>query len=314
MTSNNITTPAATELAEIDPAASVLPAATPTADATATLLQHAQTMQAAHQLATALCSSELVPAMYRGKPDNGAAAILYGAELGLSPIQAMQQIFVVHGAPAIYARTMVALVKSKGYLVQTVESSDASVTVAGRDPRTGVEEVSTWTFERAQKAGYTKNSKYGTDPQGMLYAKAATEVCRKLAPEVLLGIAYSREELELEEPSVPVRRRGGSGVAGLKATLAVDPEAQPEAPAQPAQEPQPVPEAAAEPSITAAQLKKLHTLLTKWDLTDRHAALAWLSQQVDRPLGSSKDLTKVEAAELIGFIEAEQASDAEASR
>ena len=46
-------------------------------------------MNAAHQLAAAMCASELVPAVYRGKPDNGAAAILYGAELGAPELQRM---------------------------------------------------------------------------------------------------------------------------------------------------------------------------------------------------------------------------------
>lgn len=292
----------ATDVATIDhqTGVAVLPASTPTPAATAVLMQHAQTMQAAHQIAVAMCASELVPKIYRGNPDNGAAAILYGSELGLNPIQSLQQIFVVNGTPAIYARTMVALVKSKGYLIRTVESTAGSVTVAGQDPRTGVEEVSTWTFERAKQAGYTSNKKYESDPQAMLYAKAATEVCRKLAPEVLLGIAYSREEMELEPAAEarPVRRPASTvGVAGLKDRLGVGA-------ARTVDQPDPAPAA-----ITAAQLKKMHTLLTKWGLTERDAALSWLSEQVARPLESSKDLTRDEANRLLDFIETEQAND-----
>lgn len=307
-----------TELANFDdqPTTTVVPATgAPAPDAVAMLMQHAQAMQTAHQLAVALCSTSMVPSVYRGKPEEGAAAILYGAELGLNPVQSLQQIFNVQGKPAIYARTMVALVKAKGYLIQTVESSDTSVTVVGKDPQTGVEEVSTWTYDRAQMAGYTKNAKYDSDPQAMLYAKAATEVCRKLAPEVLLGIAYSREELDMEPrvDPVPQRRRPvGSGVEGLRAAISV-PAVEPEPEPAPATA-EPEPAQPAEASITAAQLKKLHTLLGKWDLTDREQALAWLSQQVDRPLVSSKDIAKSEAVSLIDFIEAEQARDAEANQ
>lgn len=169
------------------------------------LTRQAEAMGAAHKLATVLCNTAMVPQTFRGKPDDGAAAILYGAELGLKPQQALQQVFVVHGQPAIYARTMVALLKAKGYRFQTVETSDEKVTVRGTSPAGEVEE-STWTIERAKKAGYTSNKKYQTDPQAMLYAKASSEVSRKLAPDVLLGIKYTAEDLELEPVKMTATR------------------------------------------------------------------------------------------------------------
>ncbi|MGV0438889.1 hypothetical protein ACUY2L_06920 [Corynebacterium mastitidis] len=167
----------------------------------ALLVRQAEAMEAAHKLATALCNTAMVPQVFRGKPDDAAAAILYGAELGLKPQQALQQVFVVHGQPAIYARTMAGLLKAKGYVFETVESTDESVTVTGTSPR-GETETSTWSIDRAKKAGYTSNKKYASDPQAMLYAKALSEVCRKLAPDVLLGIRYTAEDLELEQRPV----------------------------------------------------------------------------------------------------------------
>lgn len=62
----------------------ILPAQRPAqADAIGQLMAHAQAMTTAKQLADALCDTDLVPAIYKGKPGNGAAAILYGAEIGL---------------------------------------------------------------------------------------------------------------------------------------------------------------------------------------------------------------------------------------
>ena len=116
-------------------------------------------------------------------------------------------MFVVHGQPAIYARTMVGLLKAKGYTFETVDTSDNAVTVRGTSPRGEVEE-STWTIDRAKKAGYTGNKKYQSDPQAMLYAKAASEVCRKLAPDVLLGIATPPKTWNWN-PSLSRRLRGG---------------------------------------------------------------------------------------------------------
>lgn len=170
------------------------------------LMRQAEAMSAAHKLATVLCNTQMVPQTFRGKPDDGAAAILYGAELGLKPQQALQQVFVVHGQPAIYARTMVGLLKGQGYKFETVESTDESVTVRGTAP-SGEQETSTWTIDRAKKAGYTSNKKYQTDPQAMLYAKAASEVSRRLAPDVLLGIKYAAEDLELEPVKMNATRQ-----------------------------------------------------------------------------------------------------------
>ena len=180
------------------------------------LTRQAEAMGAAHKLATVLANTQMVPQIYRGKPDDAAAAILYGAEVGLKPQQALQQVFVVHGQPAIYARTMVALLKAKGYRFETIESTDEAVTVRATSPRGEVEEA-TWTIERAKKAAYTSNKKYSTDPQAMLYSKAASEVSRKIAPDVLLGIRYSAEDLELEQPvratATRADRRGGARAA-----------------------------------------------------------------------------------------------------
>jgi len=183
------------------------------------LVKQAKAMDAAHQLATALCNTSMVPTTFRGKPDDGAAAILYGAELGLKPQQALQQVFVIHGQPAIYARTMAGLLKAKGYRFQTVEDTPQAVTVHGVSPR-GEEETSTWTIERAKTAGYTGNKKYQSDPQAMLYAKALSEVCRKLAPDVLLGIKYTAEDLQLEPIKMTATRTDTRGVDRVREALA----------------------------------------------------------------------------------------------
>jgi hypothetical protein len=203
---------------------SVLPPGRPaTSTAVATLQQHAVAMQSAYELAEKLVLTEMVPTRFRRQADDATAAILYGAELGLNPIQALQNVFAVNGSPAIYARTMGALLKAKGYKFRTVEKTNEAVEIhgwePGRNPDTDIpDEESRWTIEDAAQAGYTSNKKYETDPRAMLYAKSLSEVCRHLAPHVLLGIAYSVEELEVDQsPTGAVKRPGGSGVGGMRA-------------------------------------------------------------------------------------------------
>lgn len=184
--------------------------------ALAVLRDESQAMDMAYQYASAVCRTRVCPARFFQKPEDGAAAILYGIEIGLSPSAALQKVVVIHGMPSLEARTMVALLKPRGYKVKTLEQTDESVTVQGTD-LDGETHTSTWTIERAIKAGYVPtidertgkyktnsndkligNEKYLTDPQAMLKAKAQAEVCRDMAPDVLLGITYSTEDLESE--------------------------------------------------------------------------------------------------------------------
>lgn len=201
--------------------------------AIAMLQEHNDLMEMAYSLAVKMCATQFVPQRFRGreKAADATAAMLYGMELGLNPIQSLQRVIPIHGQPTLEARTMVALLQARGYKVKTRDQSDEAVTVWGRD-LDGEEYETTWTIERAKKARYvpipaspdslcrpevdddwvtvkktwdgkTKttvvgNMKYITDPQAMLKAKAQAEVCREIAPEVLLGIGYAREDMESE--------------------------------------------------------------------------------------------------------------------
>jgi hypothetical protein len=166
---------------------------------------------AAHQLATSLSRTSFVPRAFQGNAADATAAIMLGDELGLSPIAALRSIYIISGTPALYARTMVALAMSHGHEIWTEESSDRQVTVCGR--RRGQEHVerSTWTIDRARKAGYTNNKKYETDPQAMLYSKAAARSPAR-SPPTCCRACRSRSKTwswnRRTSPGVPLRRAG----------------------------------------------------------------------------------------------------------
>lgn len=128
----------------------------------------------------------------------GMAAAVFGAGLGMGVAKSLQNVFTVHGQPAIYARTATAVVMSLGHEVWEEETSATSVTVCAR--RKGEKRIrrSTWTIDKAAKAGFTSNNKYKSQPEEMLYAKAAMTVCRRAFPDVMEGMPYSVEERELD--------------------------------------------------------------------------------------------------------------------
>jgi hypothetical protein len=281
------------------------------------LVAWASSLKAAHAIGSALCQTAFVPAHFKGKADDAAAAILFGDEIGLSPTQALRSVYVISGTPALYARTMVALVLHHGHEVWTVDKTDAKVTVAGRRRGSShvVEEV--WTTARAAKAGYTNNKKYTSDPQAMLYARAAADICRQIAPDALAGLAYTVEELEVAEPTPAVTvRRSEPKTTAQRAPVAepdltpepvVEPEPEPVAPARDA----PVPSAPAAGLLTQAQSRMLHASLREHDLTDREMALDYCATVIGRTIASTSELTKAEASAVIDSLKpAEDAEDA----
>lgn len=198
------------------------------------LIAWADGLSAAHRIGTALCGTSFVPASFRGRPEEAAAAILYGDEIGLTPTQALQSVHVISGRPGLYARVMVALVMSKGHEVWTDAETPAAVTVCGRRKGSAHVERVTWTTDRARKAGYTSNKKYETAPEAMLYARAASDVCRRIAPDALAGLAYSVEELELDEAQTVTVTRQAAPAATKAQRRKVEPVPAPEPDIEPA--------------------------------------------------------------------------------
>lgn len=293
-----------TELVTYNPEATrPLPAIQMTDPTGGRLIAWAEGLAAAHRIGSALCQTAFVPASFRGKPEEAAAAILFGDEIGLTPTQSLQSVHVISGRPGLYARTMVALALAKGHEVWTVEKSDAKVTVAGRRKGTNHVHEETWTTARAQKAGYTNNKKYSTDPQAMLYARAAADVVRQIAPDALAGLDYAVEELELSETPATTtitRTAAPATKAQRKQTApAVEPA---EPPLEP--EPAPVPETRSE-----AQMRKLWAMAKDVGM-DEAGFRAWITDCLGREVGSTKTLTRDEAAGLIDALEQSQRESA----
>ena len=268
-------------------------------------MEWAQELAAAHQLGTALCGTEFVPSSFRGKPEAAAAAILAGKSLGLDPMNALANIFVVSGRPSMYARTMAALVLQAGHTIRRVQATDQSVIYEGGGDTTFTRVE--WTIARAQKAGYTSNKKYQSDPIAMLTAKCQAEICRVIAPDVLTGIAAtSVEEVELDDLG-ETDTGAATEAPKAKRTITRKQQPAPELPAAvhdaPAPEDEPAPEDtpddASEPGITTPQLTKLNIILQEQGLTDRDDKLNYLSTYLGRSIESSKDVTKSEAHRLI---------------
>lgn len=189
-------------------------------ETTMSLLEWSQELDAAGRIAGVLCSTEFVPKGLRGNVEATAAAILTGRELGLSPMNSLANIFVVQGRPAMYARSMVALVLSHGHEIERTAATEQSVTVRARRKGSQNWQTFEWTMARAQKAGYTSNALYSKDPIAMLTAKAQTEACRTMFADVLSGMAAtSVEEIELNDAPAVEPTQSGAAPSPVKRTV-----------------------------------------------------------------------------------------------
>ncbi len=195
----------------------------------ASLVAWAQEADAAYRIAQRLVRTPFCPQSLQD-PAAAAAAILAGQEVHLSPMAALRSIDIISGTPAMRAVAMRALVQSAGHEVWVDDrNDDKRAVVYGQRKNSERVQKSTWTIDRAAKLGLTSKANWKNQPGAMLVARATSEVCRLVASDVLLGLAYSAEELEAGDEDTPTetpkraRRKPQPAVETVEPTLEPEP-------------------------------------------------------------------------------------------
>ena len=135
------------------------------------------------EMAEFLSNTEIIPKEYRKKPGNIYVAAEMGTAHGWGPIQAMQNIAVVHGTPQLYAEAMRALVIMAGHKFQVHERTATScrVTIERSDGLSSA--AVTYTIQEATQAGdVAKNPNYKTRPQRMLFGLSLLPISEHTSP------------------------------------------------------------------------------------------------------------------------------------
>lgn len=150
----------------------------------------------AMEYAKLISESDLAPKDYRGKPGNVLIAIQFGMEVGLKPMQAIQNIAVINGRPSIWGDAMIALVQSHPaceYISEYMQNGAAFCAVKRRGEE---EHVTKFSFDDAKKAGLAgKPGPWSQYPERMLQMRARSFALRDKFSDVLKGISM-REEVE----------------------------------------------------------------------------------------------------------------------
>ena len=162
-----------------------------------------QSIEEALKMADLLSKSSMVPKDYVNNPGNVIVAIQWGAEIGLPPLQAMQNLAVINGRPSIWGDAVIALVRGSGLLEdirEDISETGATCTVK----RKGEQPVArTFTVEDAKRAGlYGKQGPWQQYPKRMLQMRARAWALRDVFPDVLRGVHVGEEaqDMPVERP------------------------------------------------------------------------------------------------------------------
>lgn len=164
------------------------------------------TLQEAMKFSDILASSTMVPRDFQGKPGNVLVAIQWGREVGLGPLQALQNIAVINGRPSIWGDAAIALVRGHPDCLSVQEGVEGEgetrqgwceVTRRGEAPQRR-----TFSVGDAKRAGLlNKPGPWTQYPDRMLQLRARGFAIRDVFPDALRGV-MTREEAE-DMPAEP---------------------------------------------------------------------------------------------------------------
>lgn len=147
------------------------------------------------KVAQKIANTPFVPTAFRGKPESVYAAVLYGEELGLGPMQSLTQIHVIEGKPSLAPEGMRGLVLKAGHRIDVKQATNDKVVLYGKRADSGSEATVEWTMKDAQLAGLAGRGAWKTYPRAMLMARATSELCRMLFADIIAGLSYTPEEV-----------------------------------------------------------------------------------------------------------------------
>lgn len=168
-----------------------------------------QNYDQAMRLAEMIAGSDFAPKDYKGKPGNVILAIQMGDELGLAPMQSIQNISVINGRPSVWGDAALALVRASGKMAMFREywegdlksgtlTAHCFATRRG-DPPNGEDDISSFSIDNAKTANlWGKQGPWQQYPKRMLQMRARGFRLRDAFPDVLKGIWVAEEAQDIE--------------------------------------------------------------------------------------------------------------------
>lgn len=169
------------------------------------------TFDGLYRVAQVIAASGLAPKGIESPPAL-MTAMAMGAEIGLSPMQAIQVIAVVNGRPSIYGDAAIGLVHASGKLEEHHEEPFGDRNTDGYGWRCTVKRkgmpsscVREFTIADAKTAGlWSKAGPWKSFPERMMQMRARSWALRDTFADVLRGLAIGEEQQDVIEPAYTV--------------------------------------------------------------------------------------------------------------
>ena len=181
---------------------------------------HLRSWEEIERFAEKAARSGMVPKDYIGKPDAIAIAVQMGSELGLAPVQSVQNIAVINGRPAIWGDALPGLCRASGMCKSIREWSegegdnqtfyceairkDQSDPVVAKFSVADAKRAKLWqespTVKRRSRDGGTYEADSGpwySYPDRMLQMRARGFALRDAFPDVLKGLLSAEEARDI---------------------------------------------------------------------------------------------------------------------
>lgn len=156
-----------------------------------------------YRLAQNLAQSDLLPKDLKGKAANVLIVMMYGQELGLSPVQSLQGIYVVNGRPSMSGQLWFSLIRKAGHRIAVSDHTDKSCTVTITRGDSGEEHAETFTWADAERAKLTGKDVWRQWPKRMLLWRAGSSCATIICPEVAMGFDLQGAEYVEDAPARP---------------------------------------------------------------------------------------------------------------
>lgn len=156
-----------------------------------------QTFDQALTFSQYLADSDMVPKDYKGKPGNCLIAMQWGAEVGLKPLQALQNLAVINGRPALWGDSVIAIVRGSPLCEYVIETDDGQTAACKVKRRGEPEQIRTFSVDDARAAGLAgKQGPWTQFPKRMRQMRARAFALRDVFPDVLRGLPVAEEIMD----------------------------------------------------------------------------------------------------------------------
>jgi hypothetical protein len=163
----------------------------------------------AYRFATMVAKSDFAPKDFKGKPESCLLAIQHGSEIGLSPMQSLQNIACINGRPAIWGDAALALCLASPVcdgIHELIEGDGDNMTAVCQTSRKGKDAnvVGRFSVADAKRAGlWGKSGPWTQYPRRMLQLRARGFALRDAFPDVLKGLVTAEEAQDY--PTTPAK-------------------------------------------------------------------------------------------------------------